>query len=73
MSELRKLGYARGKVTRNTFVYKDKAGKLRGMEKGDVDSLPSDYGGDGFYPSAIWIASAGKPMSTAYNQGLIDA
>lgn len=71
MNELRQLGYKQGEVTRNTFVYTDKNGKLSGMEKGNIDTLPTDYHSGGFYPSAVWIDSAGMPMDKAFNKGKI--
>ena len=69
MNELQQLGYQQGEVTKNTFIYIDKDGRLSGTEKGDVNALPADYHSDGFYPSAIWIDSAGMSMDKAFNKG----
>lgn len=68
VNELEQLGYKPGEVTRNTFIYYDKNGKLSGMECAP-DARPADYGGDGFYPSAIWVDRVGADMRTAFNQG----
>jgi len=71
MNELQKLGYKRGEVTKNTYIYTDKQGNLSGMEKRNTDTFPADEGAPGYYPSAIWVDSAGMDMCHAYNKGKI--
>jgi hypothetical protein len=54
-----------------TYIYYNKEGKLRGMEKGNFDSTPIDEGSGGYYPSRAWIDSAGMDMRHTYNKGKI--
>ena len=69
MNELQELGYKQGEVTVNTYIYRDREGELRGVEKPDPHTTPTDEGENGFYPCRIWIDEAGMDMRRAFNKG----